>query len=96
MPDFKAKPRKNDIAILIGIENYQSLPKADFSKNDALLLKNYLKALGFQDRNIELIIDEKATFDAKSTGMINDLVKKLNQLEPEDWTEATAAYKIVR
>jgi hypothetical protein len=35
-------------------------------------------------------------YDAKSTGMISDLVKKLNQIEPTDWTEATAVYRIVR
>jgi hypothetical protein len=35
-------------------------------------------------------------YDAKSTGMISDLVKKLNQLEPTDWTEATVVYKIIR
>jgi hypothetical protein len=35
-------------------------------------------------------------YDAKSTGMISDLVKKLNQLEPADWAEATAVYRIER
>ncbi|MBI3754429.1 MAG: DUF4384 domain-containing protein, partial [Deltaproteobacteria bacterium] len=35
-------------------------------------------------------------YDAKSTGMISDLVKRLNQLEPADWTEATAAYVLKR
>jgi len=45
--------------------------------------------LGFQESMFTV-------YDAKSTGMISDLVKKLNQLEPADWTEATAVYKIVR
>ncbi|BCB96053.1 hypothetical protein JZK55_09750 [Dissulfurispira thermophila] len=53
-----------DIAIIIGIEKYQGLPKSDYSKNDAKLVKDYLKALGFQERNIELITDEKATLSA--------------------------------
>ena len=35
-------------------------------------------------------------YDAKSTGMISDLVKRLNQLEPADWTEATAVYVLKR
>lgn len=35
-------------------------------------------------------------YDAKSTGMISDLVKKLNQLEPTGWTEATAVYVLKR
>ncbi|TAL24872.1 MAG: DUF4384 domain-containing protein [Nitrospirae bacterium] len=35
-------------------------------------------------------------YDAKSTGMISDLVKRLNQLEPAEWTEATVGYRIER
>ena len=35
-------------------------------------------------------------YDAKSTAMISDLVKRLNQLEPADWTEASALYRIER
>ncbi len=45
--------------------------------------------LGFQEGMFKV-------YDAKSTGLISDLVKKLNQLEPTEWTEATAVYKIVR
>jgi len=45
--------------------------------------------LGFQEGMFKV-------YDARSTGMINDLVKKLNQLEPTDWTEATVVYKIIR
>lgn len=51
----------NDLAIIIGIEGYQSLPKSDYSYDDAKLVKEYAKALGFKERNIELLIDEKAT-----------------------------------
>jgi hypothetical protein len=45
--------------------------------------------LGFQEGMFKV-------YDSKSTGMVNDLVRKLNQLEPTEWTEATAVYKIVR
>jgi hypothetical protein len=45
--------------------------------------------LGFREGMLKV-------YDAGSTGMVNDLVRKLNQLEPADWTEATAVYKIVR
>lgn len=45
--------------------------------------------LGFQEGMFKV-------YDSKSTGMVNDLVRKLNQLEPLDWTEATVTYKIVR
>jgi len=62
IPDFKAIPRQNDIAVVIGIENYQGIPKSDYSKSDAGVVKDYLKAMGFQERNIELLTDERATF----------------------------------
>lgn len=51
----------NDLAVVIGIEGYQSLPKSDYSYDDAKLVKDYLKALGFKERNIEFITDERAT-----------------------------------
>lgn len=31
-----------------------------------------------------------------STGMISDLIKRLNQLEPADWAEAAVVYRIER
>ena len=45
--------------------------------------------LGFQEGMFKV-------YDAKSTGMISDLVKRLNQLEPADWAEAAAVYRIER
>jgi hypothetical protein len=33
-------------------------------------------------------------YDEKSTGMIGDLVRRLNQLEISDWTEASAVYQL--
>ncbi|MEN6622753.1 MAG: DUF4384 domain-containing protein [Smithella sp.] len=35
-------------------------------------------------------------YDAKSTGMISDLVRRLNQMEPTDWAEASMSYTIKR
>jgi len=45
--------------------------------------------LGFQEGMFKV-------YDAKSTGMISDLIRKLNQIDPADWAEATTAYQIVR
>lgn len=60
-PALQAAPRPHDLAVVIGIETYQTLPKSEYSKSDAEKVKGYLKALGFQDRNIELIVDQRAT-----------------------------------
>jgi WD40 repeat protein len=68
VPDFNATQRKNDIAVVIGIENYRSLPKSDFSKSDAKIVKDYLKALGFPERNIAFLTEESASLsDIKKT-----------------------------
>ena len=51
--------------------------------------KEDLIPLGFQEGMF-------TTYDATSTGMINDLVRRLNQLDPADWAEASAVYRIQR
>ena len=61
IPYLNASPRPDAFAVVIGIETYQTLPKSDYSKSDAETVKGYLKALGFQERNIELIVDQRAT-----------------------------------
>jgi len=63
-PVFEASQKlagDDDIAVIIGIEGYQDLPKSDFSYDDAKLVKEYSKALGYKERNIELLLDERAT-----------------------------------
>lgn len=35
-----------------------------------------------------------AVYDARSTGLISDLLKRLNQLDPTDWGEMTLVYQI--
>ncbi|ACI20577.1 DUF4384 domain-containing protein [Thermodesulfovibrio yellowstonii] len=49
--------------------------------------KENLISLGFQEGMFQV-------YDAKSTGMISDLIRRLNQLEPDEWTEATVVYRI--
>ena len=45
--------------------------------------------LGFQEGMFKV-------YDSRSTGMISDLVRRLNHLEPADWTEATVVYRLTR
>jgi hypothetical protein len=63
-PSFGTSDRimtDDDLAVIVGIESYQNLPKSDYSLDDAKLVKQYAKALGFRERNIQLITDDKAT-----------------------------------
>lgn len=51
--------------------------------------KEDLLPLGFQEGIFKV-------YDAKSTGMISDLVKRLSQLVPSDWTEETTVIHILK
>ena len=51
--------------------------------------KEALLPLGFKEGMFQI-------YDEKSTGMISDLVRRLNQIEPTDWAEASAVYKLKR
>lgn len=51
--------------------------------------KEELLSLGFKEGLFQV-------YDAKSTGMISDLVRRLNRIELTDWTEATSAYYLRR
>ena len=48
-----------------------------------------LLPLGFNEGMLKV-------YDSRSTGMISDLVKRLNRIDPDKWTEATALYTITR
>jgi len=61
VPYLRASPRPDAFAVVIGIESYQTIPRSDYSKKDAETIKNYLAALGFQERNVELMTDQRAT-----------------------------------
>ncbi len=61
IPQLASLPANNSYAVIIGIESYRGLPKSSFSKQDAVLMKAYLKVFGFQERNIELLTDERAS-----------------------------------
>lgn len=78
-PNFGLEPRENDVAVVIGIDKYLNVeaPSA-YSVDDAKLVKEYLKSLGFRDSNIQLITNERATlsaFSAKIEGWLPRNVK---------------------
>ncbi len=68
VPSFPAAARDQDVAVVIGIETYRGLPKSAYSRGDAELVKRYLIAMGFKERNVALLTDERATYiDVKKT-----------------------------
>jgi hypothetical protein len=57
----KATDRPDDFALVIGIEEYQGLPKADFGARDAQAVRKHLEALGIPARNIITLEGSAAT-----------------------------------
>jgi hypothetical protein len=59
----KVKPRLSSdaVAIIIGIQNYKRVPKAEYANDDARAFYDYaIRALGIKPENIKLLIDEQA------------------------------------
>jgi hypothetical protein len=61
VPDFSALPRPNDFAIIVGIEEYRNIPRAEFAAGDAALVREYVKASGIPERNIAYLANGQAT-----------------------------------
>lgn len=71
------------------LPNYKEASAEEKIKVIATRNKEELLSIGFKEGIFQV-------YDAKSTGMISDLVRRLNQIELTDWTEATAVYHLER
>ncbi|MCM2305584.1 MAG: caspase family protein, partial [Elusimicrobia bacterium] len=60
-PARRGAERLDDFALVIGIEDYQSLPKADYGARDAATVRKHLEALGVPARNIISLEGSQAT-----------------------------------
>jgi len=60
---IRTKSSNNKVALIIGIENYTEAPKANYANLDAKYFYDYaIKAFGVKKQNINLLVDENATF----------------------------------
>ena len=58
---IKPQPSRDAVAIIIGIQNYKFLPKADYANQDAQVFYDYAsRALGIKQENIKLLLDDEA------------------------------------
>lgn len=70
------KPYPKDWGLIIGIEDYAHLPKVDFAKKDALIVRDYFKrVLGVPEENIIMLIDSDAT-RARMEGYLQQYIPK--------------------
>ena len=60
---IRSKSSNNKVALIIGIENYLESPSAKYANLDAKYFFDYArKAFGVKKQNINLLVDEEATF----------------------------------
>ncbi len=58
---LKKSATRDAVAIIIGIQDYKRLPKADFANDDARSFYDYaVRALGIKPENIKMLIDGEA------------------------------------
>jgi hypothetical protein len=60
-PRTRGQERPDDFALVIGIQEYQSLPKADYGARDARTARRQFEALGIPARNIVVLEGAAAT-----------------------------------
>lgn len=60
-PARRSAERPSDFALLIGIDEYQTLPKAEFGVRDAQTVRRHFEALGVPARNIISLEGSQAT-----------------------------------
>ncbi len=61
-PASTVKPKNHAYAVVIGVEDYRDLPKVDYAKRDAEMVKTYLtKALGYREQNIVMLLNDRVT-----------------------------------
>jgi hypothetical protein len=59
-PTYQAQENPDSFAVVVGIENYSALPKADFAARDAQAMRDHLKSLGYPVRNTMFLAGDKA------------------------------------
>lgn len=79
-PSYHARESDSNLAVVIGIEKYSDIPEAQFAEHDAKAVHKHLLALGYPERNISMLLGQKAT---KSSLVKNLEVWLANNARPD-------------
>ena len=63
-PSYGFDENSSNYAVVIGVENYQNLPSAEFANRDAHAVRAHLRALGYPGQNVIMLTDAQATGNA--------------------------------
>lgn len=83
-PKAAGAPRPKDFALIVGIESYRTIPKADYGESDAKRMRSYIEALGVPSQNIVSLTGQSAS---KS-----DIVKYLEEWLPANVSPESRVY----
>ncbi|MDP3544086.1 MAG: caspase family protein [Elusimicrobiota bacterium] len=59
-PSFRLPEDETKFAVVVGVENYQAIPKAEHAARDVRAVKAHLMAAGYPERNIVTLVDQQA------------------------------------
>ena len=78
--NVKPQPARDAVAIIIGIQNYKLIPKAEYASQDAQVFYDYAsRALGIKQENIKLLLDDEADVSGILTAFQNWLPLKVSK-----------------
>jgi len=78
--NIKPQPARDAVAIIIGIQNYKLIPKAEYANQDAQVFYDYAsRALGIKQENIKLLLDDEADVSGILTAFQNWLPLKVRK-----------------
>ncbi len=61
IPGYRTAERPDNFAVVIGIDDYQTLPNARFAERDAQTMRDHLIAMGYPKRHVVLLKGDNAT-----------------------------------
>ncbi len=78
--NIKPQPARDAVAIIIGIQNYKLLPKAEYANQDAHDFYDYAsRALGITQDNVKLLLDDEADVSGMYKAFQNWLPLKVHK-----------------
>ena len=81
---LRGKPATNAVAIIIGIQDYRRVPKADFANKDARVFYDYaIRGLGVRPENVKLLTDDQAD-DVAILGALKNWLPLKSQKDKTD------------
>jgi PBP1b-binding outer membrane lipoprotein LpoB len=61
-PASSTKAKDHAYAVIVGVEEYRDLPKVDYARRDAEMVRAYLtKSLGYREQNVVMLLNDRVT-----------------------------------